>query len=231
MLVAQYRFFPKSWSGLAYALGVGGFFLFFMSLGGLIPFLVWLPAPVAIIAGFVGWRERIFNERTGGRLFWLAGPIIWVGIEMIRGLVPFFGTWGFVGYALYNQPWLIQPVAVFSIYGLDLLILMVNYTIGMGVIAALERSGAGSEPQLFGWVKLQRVGMGVGLAALLWIVLSLVMFRPVQGALKVAAIHPALQVAAIHPALQVQDAQDDFRLEILYDATRMAAQRGAELIV
>ncbi len=67
MLVAQYRFFPKSWSGLAYALGVGG----------LIPFLVWLPAPVAVIAGFVGWRERIFNERTGGRLFWLAGPIIW----------------------------------------------------------------------------------------------------------------------------------------------------------
>ena len=162
MLVAQYRLFPRAWSGLAYALGIGGFFLFFMSLGGLIPFLVWLPAPVAVIAGFVGWRERIFHERTRARFFWLVGPIIWVGFEMIRGLVPFFGTWGFPAYALYNQPWLIQPVSIFSIYGLDLLIIMVNYVIALGLMFLLEELGVGSQTRLFNQVNLRKVSFGVG---------------------------------------------------------------------
>ncbi|MBW6465311.1 MAG: hypothetical protein K0B06_02260 [Brevefilum sp.] len=222
MLVAQYRLFPRAWSGLAYALGIGGFFLFFLSLGGLIPFLTWLPAPVAIVAGFVGWRERIFHERTRARFFWLVGPIIWVGIEMIRGLIPFFGTWGFPAYTLYNQPWLIQPVAIFSIYGLDLLIIMVNYVIALGVLFVLEKWGIGSQARLFSQVNLRKVSIGVGTALVAWAVLSLVMFQPKPG---------TLTVAAIHPALQVQDAEDEFRLGILYDATRMAAQRGAELIV
>ena len=222
MLVAQYRLFPRAWSGMAYALGIGGFFLFFMSLGGIIPFLVWLPAPVAAIAGLVGWRERTFHERTHARFFWLVGPIIWVGIEMIRGLVPFFGTWGFVAYTLYNQPWLIQPVSVFSIYGLNLLVIMVNYTIALGVLFVLEKLGVGEQPKLFAQVNLRRVGLGVGSALLAWTVLSLAMFQPKPG---------TLTVAAIHPAFQVRDADDDFRLGLLYDATRMAAQRGAALIV
>lgn len=222
MLVAQYRFFTRAWSGMAYALGIGGFFLFFMSLGGLIPFLVWLPAPVAVIAGLVGWRERIFHERTRARYFWLVGPIIWVGFEMIRGLVPFFGTWGFPAYALYNQPWLIQPVAVFSIYGLDLLIVMVNYTLSLGVLYVLETLGEDSQHMIFSQVSLQRVTIGVGLALTAWTALSLVMFQPNQG---------TLTVAAIHPAMQVQDSEDDYRLEIMFDATRHAAQRGAQLIV
>jgi len=222
MLVAQYRLLPRAWSGVAYALGIGGFFLFFMSLGGIIPFLVWLPAPVAVIAGIVGWRERIFHERTNARFFWLVGPIIWVGIEMIRGLVPFFGTWGFVGYTLYNQPWLIQPVSIFSIYGLNLLIMIINYTLALGVLFLFEKFGVGEQPKLFARVNLRQVSLGVGSALLAWIVLSLVMFQPKPG---------TLTVAAIHPAFQVQDADDDFRLELLYDATRMAAQRGAELIV
>jgi apolipoprotein N-acyltransferase len=222
MLVAQYRLFPRSWSGLAYALGIGGFFLFFMSLGGIIPFLVWLPAPVAVIAGFVGWRERIFHERTHARFFWLIGPIIWVGIEMIRGLVPFFGTWGFVAYTLYNQPWLIQPVSVFSIYGLNLLIMVVNYTLAMGVLSVFESLRVGDQPKLFAAVNLRRVGLGVGSGLLAWIVLSLVIFQPKPG---------TLTVGAIHPAFQVRDAEDEFRLGLLYEATRMAAQRGAELIV
>jgi apolipoprotein N-acyltransferase len=222
MLIGQYRLFPRNWSGLAFTLGIGGFFLFFMSLGGLIPFMVWLPGPVGVIAGLVGWRERIFNERTQGRYFWLVGPVIWMGFELIRGLVPFFGTWGFPAYTLYNQAWLIQPVSVFSIYGLDLLIVMVNYALALGVLSALEKLGVGSQPRIFTAIKPCRVGIGVGSALLVWILLSLVLLQPQPG---------ILTVAAIHPALQVQDAQDDFRLGILYDATRMAAQRGAELIV
>jgi apolipoprotein N-acyltransferase len=222
MLVAQYRYFPRAWSGLAFALGIGGFFLFFMALGGLIPFLVWLPAPVAVIAGLVGWRERVFNERTGARFFWLVGPLLWVGFEMLRGLVPFFGTWGFPAYTLYSLPWLIQPVTVFSIYGLDLLIVMVNYTLALGVLVGFEHLGVGAQPKLFQGVNLRRVGLGVSSALLGWIILSLALFQPQAG---------TLSVAAIHPGMQVRSAEDDFRLGLLYDATRMAAQRGAQLVV
>ncbi len=222
MLVAQYWVFPKNWSGLAYGLGVGGFFFFYMSLGGLIPFLVWLPIPVAIIAGLVGWRERIFHEKTGARLFWILGPVLWVGIEMIRGLVPFFGTWGFPAYALFNQPWMLQPVAVFSIYGLDLLILVINYTLALGILNALEQYKGGDEDRLFEKVPVRRISMGVALAVLAWTVLSLVMFQPAGG---------DLRVAAIHPSLRVQDETDQFRLDMLYESTRLAAQRDAQLIV
>lgn len=222
MIVAQYWLFPIAWSGLAYGLGIGGFFLFYMSLGGLIPFLVWLPVPIFFVAGFIGWRERVFNEKTSAWLFWLLGPILWVGIEMIRGLVPFFGTWGFPAYTLYNQPWLIQPVSVFSIYGLDLLILMVNYAIALGILNALEKYTKEAHPKIFTKINARRVSTGVGLALLAWLVLSLVLLQPVEN---------ELRVAAIHPALQVQDANDNFRLDLLYDATRMAGQRDAKLIV
>ena len=222
MIVAQYWIFPRAWSGLAFGLGVGGFFLFYMSLGGLIPFLVWLPVPIFFIAGLIGWRERIFNEKTSGHLFWLVGPILWVGIEMIRGLVPFFGTWGFPAYTLYNQPWLIQPVSIFSIYGLDLLILMVNYAIALGILNALEKYSKKEQPPIFGKVRVQQISTGVGLALIAWVVLSLALLQPVEN---------ELRAAAIHPGLQVQDANDDFRLDLLFDATRMAGQRDAKLIV
>ncbi len=222
MIVAQYWLFPKSWSGLANALGVGGFFLFYMSLGGLIPFLVWLPIPVAIVAGIVGWRERVFNEKTHLRFFWLLGPIIWVGIEMIRGLVPFFGTWGFPAYTLYNQPWLIQPVSVFSIYGLDLLILVINYAIALGVLGALEKFNQQDGTRRFDHLPIRRISNIVGLITLGWIILSLIMFQPDEG---------AVRVAAIHPSVQVQDEEDASSLAVLFEASRMAAKRGARLIV
>lgn len=222
MLVAQYWVFPRQWSGLAYGLGVGGFFFFYMSLGGLVPFLAWLPLPVALVAGTVGWRERIFHEKTGARLFWILGPVIWVGIEMIRGLVPFFGTWGFPAYALYAQPWLIQPVSVFSIYGLDLLILVVNYALALVVLRRLENHRVLDGRPLFGEISVRRIGLGVGLAVLGWIVLSLVLLQPAEG---------TVRVAAVHPSLRVQDEEDVYRLDMLYDLTRLAAQREAALIV
>jgi len=222
MIVAQYWLFPKAWSGLAVGLGVGGFFLFYMSLGGLIPFLVWLPVPIFFAAGFIGWRERVFNEKTGARLFWLIGPILWVGIEMIRGLVPFIGTWGFPAYSLYNQTWLIQPVSVFSIYGLDLLILLVNYAIALGILNALEKFTSGEHTQVFSKARIEWVSAGTGLALVAWIIVSLVLLQPIEN---------DLRVAAIHPALQVQDPNDTYRLDLLYDATRLAGQRDAKLIV
>lgn len=222
MVIAQYHVFPKAWAGLANALGVGGFFLFYMTLGGLIPFLAWLPLPIAVIAGLVGWRERVFNEVTGGKFLWLTGPIIWVGFGMIRGLVPFFGTWGLLSYTLYNLPWLIQPVAVFSIFGLELLILLINYTLAAGILMAIWKFTDPDAMTLPYLINLRHISLRVGLAALGWTALSLALFQPSDG---------TLMAAAIHPSVQIQDVEDEAGLALLFDSTRIAARRGAQLIV
>lgn len=131
MVVAQHRVLPARLSGLAPALGIGGFFagyFGFMFAGG--PwFMRALPLIIALIAGLVGARERAFHARTGYRWLVLHGPSVWVGIELIRGVIPVLGTWGFAAYALYAQPWLIQPVSLLGVYGLSLLILLVNYAL------------------------------------------------------------------------------------------------------
>src|SRR5260370_6927313 len=59
--------------------------------------------------------------------------------------MPAVGTWGFLGYALFRQTWLLQPVAVFGTFGLDLLIVLVNYALGMLLVAVLDRRRAHSE--------------------------------------------------------------------------------------
>jgi apolipoprotein N-acyltransferase len=58
---------------------------------------------------------------------------------MVRGFVPAIGTWAFVGYALWDQPWLIQPLSVLGIYGLDLLIMLCNYALTQSIFPLLDR--------------------------------------------------------------------------------------------
>src|ERR1043166_8319559 len=121
-IVAQHRIMPKRLSGLAYGVGLGGFFwgYFGPMFGNTVWFMEWLPLIVAIVATFLSSGARAFHERTSYRWFVLEGAVVWVGIEAIRGFAPVVGTGGFVAYALYSQPWLIQPVGIFSIYGLSL---------------------------------------------------------------------------------------------------------------
>ena len=73
---------------------------------------------------------RSFHEETGYRWLILKGVANWVGFEIIRTFIPGIATWGFVNYTLWSQTWLSQPVAIFSIYGLSLLILFINYGLG-----------------------------------------------------------------------------------------------------
>lgn len=71
------------------AVGIGGFFWSYfggMFAGTAGAFMEWLPL-----------------GRTGYRWLVLQGAVVWVGIEMIRGLVPLVGTWGLVAYSLHAQ--------------------------------------------------------------------------------------------------------------------------------
>jgi len=145
---------------------------------------------------------------------------LWVGIEMIRGLVPVIGTWGFAAYALYEQPWLIQPVSVFGIYGLSLLILLTNYALAQVTLALFDRHWRlDPELQLLALRHARNWLVGVGAVLAAWTGLSLALLDVPT---------PNIRVAAVQPAIRIHSEED---LQWLYAQTRRAAAQGAKLIV
>ena len=141
MMVAQFRVLPAKVSSLASAIAIGGW------LGGYLTpifagsglYMAWLPLVIAGVSYLADSGVRSFHERTGYRWFVPYGAVNWVGFEMIRGFIPIMGTWAFVANTLYAQPWLIQPVSIFSIFGLGLLIMAVNYGVGLWALHLFDR--------------------------------------------------------------------------------------------
>ena len=224
-IVAQFRVLPSRASGLAYGVMIGGFFwgYFGPMFAGTVWFMEWLPLIVGVIATLLSNGDRVFHERTGYRWLVLHGAVVWVGIEAMRGFLPVIGTGGFVAYALYDQPWLLQPVGLFSIYGLSLLVMLVNYAVGAGVIALLDRRRSLQAPMTgisagLAW----RWGIGVAAVLLAWVALSLSLLG------QAAAPGPSIRVAAVQPA---DSPSSELQLQKLIGQTRQAAAQGAQLVV
>ena len=217
VLVSLQRLMPPRYSGLALGLGVGGFF--FAYFDGLFPGTalgIWLPLVIGVLAASVGSWEHRFNRRTGYRYLVPAGAAVWVSFEMIRGTLPFIGTWGFVSYALYEQPWLIQPVGIFSIYGLNLLIMLVNFTVASQVMGWMDRRWQfDHDARSIEAGALRRWTMAVAVALVAWVGLSLVLLGTAPPGLTAAALQPAGVTS----------------MDQLFDLNREAAAAGAELIV
>jgi len=223
MLVAQFRVMPRRVSSLASAITIGGW------LGGYLTpifagsglYMTWLPLLIAGISYLTDSGVRAFHERTGYRWFIPYGALNWVGFEMIRGFIPIMGTWGFVANTLYSQPWLIQPVSIFSIFGLGLLIMSVNYGLGLGALHLFDRrwtldTGIPllAKPLVRNWM------LGVMVALVAWTGLSLALFRtPTTPTVRTAALH---YDAGTPPWSGV----DKFS-----DLTRQAARDGARIVV
>ncbi len=222
MLVAQFRVMPRQVSSLASAIAIGGW------LGGyLVPifagsglYMTWLPLLIAGITYVADSSARAFHERTGYRWFVWQGALNWVGIEMIRGFIPIMGTWGFVANALHGQPWLIQPVSIFSIFGLGLLIMAVNYGLGLGVIYFFDRRWQlDADASAIARRQVVRWSAGLLAALLVWTGLSLALFR--------TPVTPTVRAAALHYDAGVPwSAVDKFQ-----ELTRQAAQKGAQVVV
>jgi apolipoprotein N-acyltransferase len=222
MMIAQFRILPGKFSSLASAITVGGW------LGGYLTpifagsglYMTWLPLLIALISYLADSGVRAFHERTGYRWFVAYGALNWVGFEMIRGFIPIMGTWGFVANTLYSQPWLIQPVSVFSIFGLGLLIMAVNYGLGLSALYFFDRRwqlDAETPPLAARSVRRWVVGM---LAALVvWTGLSLALFR--------MPTTPTVRAAALHYDAGVPWSGVDRFTEL----TRQAAQEGAQIVV
>jgi apolipoprotein N-acyltransferase len=145
LLIARYRVLPPAWSALGPAIGIGGFML--GTFGGVFPgaaawYMKALPALVAGVILLTTRGGRADRDRRGYAFWPMAGAAAWVAGELLRMFIPALGTWGFLGYALYRQPWLIQPVRSVGIFGLDLLIALANYALAMAAIAWLDGRGA-----------------------------------------------------------------------------------------
>ncbi len=230
-LVAQHRLLPLKWSALAPTLAIGGWLWPFLyrifNIEGAPIWLLHMGFIVAIFTFFTS-TERKFHELTGFRWFILQGLAAWVGFEMIRSFIPFLGTMGFAANPLASQPWLIQPISIFSIYGLNLLVILVNVALAQIIMAWMDKKWPADDtvPVDPGAAIKWSVGTVVILAG--WVAVSLVILnQDPQGTetVRVAALHMDLD----GPGHQVEDAGQEERLELLESQVMEAAQNGARI--
>jgi apolipoprotein N-acyltransferase len=231
-IFAQYRMFPAKQSSLAPAIyllvWLGPYLarLFGTEFG---PFFTYLGVLVAILS-YLAYRERGFIERTGYRWLVVMGVVNWVGFEMVRAtFIPVIATSAFIGYSQATQAWLIQPVSVLSVYGLNILIMLVNYALGQGAIAWYDRKRAASEWPTLG-VRLARSWlMAGGIIFAAWIGTSLWILNAAPANL------PSIRAAALRADYPLPAHRDDVntsqvRFDTFARQAREAAAQGAQVI-
>lgn len=238
VVVAQYRLLPRRLSGLAPGLTAATiglmFAVTFVSRGGseavigvLVPILG--GGLVALLSSF----DRPLTERTGYRWFVLQMPVLWVAVDTLRGGSRALSTGGYPAYSLAMETWAIQPVSIFGIAALNLVILMVGWALALGVLALIDRRF----PSLADVPVPRRVTRwalgGVAALAVAWVVTSVIVLSVVQSELG-----PEVRVAAVQPGPPfgekpaVEDPSNAAELRDRLSAqTREAAARGAKLVV
>jgi apolipoprotein N-acyltransferase len=213
MVVAQHRVLPRRWSALAPAIGIGGAYAVYFSPGlrdGEVAIVFQLmPLYVAGLAALIAGRGRAFAERTSYRWIAVSTPVAWTAIDLVRstGNETLGGTWGFHAYALYDHPLLLQPLSVFGITGLQLLILLSSWAVG-GLIL---RGRAGRTAVIV-----------VGGLLIAWTAASVTMLDRTPATVRVAAVQNGLE--------NDEDGADE-RFPRYVAQTRDAAAQGARLIV
>lgn len=233
MLVAGQRVLPLRWAGVAPGTGVGMFLAAFLtSLFGVnrVTWIFLLVAGlIAAISVMTAPKLREFHYRTGYRWFLLQGALDAAGIEFIRSFIPPIHTHAFFAQTVYTQPWLLQPISIFSTYGLSALIILINYALTLVCIRAFDRQWRWDDIPEMDQRAAARWLAAAGIAAAAWVGISLV---SLAAAPKDA---PTVRVAAIQhgyrrPGHLDPDTQEQ-RLVILAEQTRVAAGQGARLVV
>ncbi len=229
-IFAQYRIFPRKYGHLApttYILvWLGPYMarLFGTDFG---PFFTYLGVLIAILIFFVN-RERAFIERTRYRWMVLQGVIGWVGAEMVRAtFIPLVATSAFIGYTQSTQAWIIQPVSIFSVYGMNMVVMLVNYSLAQGLIAWYDRRQQSSQAIPGSLARNWLVVTVVVLAG--WIGTSLVILN---SAPKEA---PTIRVAALRSGYPLPAHIDDVydsqaRFDRFEEQAREAAAEGAQVL-
>lgn len=245
MVLAQYRILPSRLSSIASAVTIGGLVgLYIMDAFLQLPGAPWYMKGLPLIFGLVIFvtdrGTRAFHERTRYRWFALSSALGWVGVEMIRSLIPVLGTWGFIAYAYFKQPWLIQPVSIFGILGLGLVNLLLSFALGRFLLAWFDRKWRlDADIQPVDVQKSRAWLIGTGAAFIVWIALSLVLIIPQeQDTIRVAAVQPFFKSLWTEEEIatntlssaRYQEVYDQL-FDWLLSQTNTAADQGAELIV
>jgi len=195
MILAQYRILPDKISSLASALTIGGLVGFyimdaFLNLPGAPWYMRFLPILFGVFVLVTDSRTRAFHEKTEYRWFVINGSICWVGVEMIRSLIPVLGTWGFIAYSYFKQAWLIQPSSIFGIFGLSLVNMVLSYTLGLGLLRWFDkRWWLDPDVTRIDDLRAKHWLIGTGFLVLSWVGLSLLQIQPQMA--------PNLRVAAV----------------------------------
>lgn len=230
-LLAQYRLLPAKWTSLASAVYSGvwlGPFLARLFGPGYGPIFQYLGVWIAILNLFLA-KDRKFHELSKYRWFILQGVIVWVGFEMIRAtFIPVIATSAFIGYTQATQTWLIQPVSIFSVYALNLVIILFNYALAQGVMAWLDRKWTAADVVPVDADSTRRWLVGTSVVLAVWIGLSLVIVNAMPDT-------PKLRVASVRPNFPLPAHLDDvntsqIRFDTFVAQAREAAAQGAQVI-
>jgi len=230
-LIAQYRFMPRRWAALAPTISMTMFLWPYLARIFGLPDAPFLFKNMGLLFGIITFftsSERKLHEMTQYKWFVLQGMFAWVGFEMIRSLIPVLGTMGFVANTQASQAWLIQPVSIFSIYGLNFLIILVNYSLAFLCLRWIDRTFL-FEDSVPVDPKAAKKWIILAIAALVvWAGLSLILFNIQSDTLpvRVAALHHFFDV----PGHQADEAEQAARVEIFSAQAREAANQGAQVI-
>ena len=234
MLVAQHRVLPVRWSGLAPAVGIGGWLFVFLTEmfrgnpAALVIQIVVLVIVVVQVFTVPGLRR--FHIRTGYRWFVLQGIADWVGFEMVRSFIPPINTHAFIAQTMYTQPWMLQPISIFSVYGLGIVLMLVNFALALGALSLYDSKWPPEGTPPIGLRSNVRWLVTAGLVLGVWVGISLAI-------LSTAPQDPlSVRVAAVqhnYPRPGHQDTPESqvLRLQALSDQVLDASRQGAQLIV
>ena len=234
MLIAQHRILPRNWSGLAPSFGIGGWLFVFLTAmfrgnpgAQVIQIVV---VVIIIVQVFTVPGIRRFHEQTSYRWFVLQGITDWVGVEMIRSFIPPINTHAFIAQTMYTQPWMLQPISIFSIYGLGIVLMLVNFALAQGVLVLFDGIWHLEDMPLFKHQSTLHWLATAGVVLAIWVGISLIIL---SAAPKNA---PTIRVAAIQhnfPSPGHLDTAESqiLRLQALSEQARSASQQGAQLIV
>jgi apolipoprotein N-acyltransferase len=236
MVFAQYRLLPRVWCWIPVSVTAlvyvgGGYSYQFVDSAR--PYFFLAPIVVAIIFAPLAVMDRALSERSSFKLFVLQMPVMWTGLDALRQNLSLSGTTGDIVYSLTREARLIEPVSVFGIFGLELLILAINYGLALLVLHAV------SWDKLGGLVPLRKVVAWsvsvVVVAAVAWGVSGAALYNSVQASsgttIRVAAVQPGSAYAndnADTLPTAVQEAGFEAQLSLM---TERAARLGAKLVV
>jgi apolipoprotein N-acyltransferase len=245
MIISQYHLFPQNLSSIAKGITIGGFLFgylygLFSGFGPQAWYMKYLPIIIGILTVFTDKNLRRSDEKTGFKYFILDGVFSWVGIELIRTFIPAFGTWAFLSYAFYNQPWFIQPVKIFGIFGLGIIIMLINYAIGFLVIKILNNKLKLNKELDFvpmGFVKKWFVASLIILIS--WSILSFSLFKKPEGEkVKVGIVQTnPFDMISLNNLWKGNYTKEEFEnfkkegLNRLIEDTKIASNLGAKIIV